>query len=191
VIAAIVGRLRSRGASEEGFTLPELLIGLVIGLTVLGAAAFVFAAGIHTQSTIDTRSFQIQQARNTADQVVRELHQGSNVTVANPSTLTFVTYVHAAACDGTGSSTAAAIPCQITYSCASGTCTRTVRTTTGAGSAAATTMVAGLASSSVFTYTPSSVAPTYVGVTFTFTPKSGQSGVTVDDGAALGNLPVS
>jgi hypothetical protein len=122
---------------------------------------------------------------------VRELHQGSKVTVANPSLLTFVTYVHATACDGTSSSTAAAIPCQITYSCAASACTRTVRSTSGSGSAAATTVVSGLSSSSVFTYTPSSAAPTYVGVSFTFSPKSGQNGVTVDDGTALGNLPIS
>jgi prepilin-type N-terminal cleavage/methylation domain-containing protein len=174
---------------EEGFTLPELLIGMTIGLVVLGGAATVFSAAIHSQSSIDTRSLQIQQARTTADQIVRELHQGATVSTASASSLTFVTYVHSATCGGAAASTA--IACRVSYSCASGACTRTVRNTNGTGSAPAVTTVTGLASSSVFSYSPTSTSPRYVGVAFTFAPKSGQNGVTVNDGAALGNVPAS
>jgi|1186.fasta_scaffold56949_2 prepilin-type N-terminal cleavage/methylation domain-containing protein len=187
---AIARRARVRSSSEAGFTLPELLIGLMIGLIVLGGAVMVFTAGIHTQSSLGSRAAQIQQARTTADQVVRELRQGGKVTTAGTSLLTFVTYVHATACDGSSSASAAAIPCQVTYSCSSATCTRTVRSTNGTGSSAARTVVTGLSTSTVFSYSPSAAAPRYVGVRFTFAPQSGQSGVTVDDGAALNNLPV-
>jgi type II secretory pathway pseudopilin PulG len=173
---------------EGGFTLVELLVAMTLGIVVLGAAVMLFTNSITGQPALQARDFQIQQARTAMDRMVREIHQGSTVSTATASQLTVITYVDST-CSGGASSTA--VSCQVTYSCSGSVCTRTLRNPDGTGSAAAVQVVSGLSSPNVFTYSPSSTAPTYVGVTLSFSPQKGQSAVTLDDGAALENLPQS
>ena len=70
-------------------------------------------------------------------------------------------------------------------------CTRTLRNPDGSGSASSVQVVNGLGSNNVFTYTPSSTSPTYIGVSLALAPTPGQDTVTLDDGAALGNVTPS
>ena len=119
------------------------------------------------------------------ERIVREVHQGSVVKTATASQLSLITYVDTTCAGG---ATATAVVCRVTYSCASGACTRTLSNPDGTGSGSPVQVVNGLSSSS-FTYSPNTTLPTYIGVTLSFAPSQGQNGVTLDDGAALGNAP--
>lgn len=186
---ARTGQLLARARRDEsGFTLPELLIAMTAGLVVFGGAVLLNTTSTHGQSGVQSRAYQIQKARTAIDRIVREVHQGSTVTTATPTQLTFLTWVHNT-CAGGASSTA--VSCRVTYTCTAGTCSRTLRNPDGTGSAASVQVASGLASSDVFTYSPSTTAPTYVGVTLALGSSPGQSAVTLDDGAALGNVPRS
>jgi Tfp pilus assembly protein PilW len=187
-VRPVLTRLIRRVRDESGFTLAELLSASVLGLIVIGAATLIFMVGVRDQPRLTARDAQIQQARFTMEQIVRELRQGSTVYTATSSQLAFLTYVKSATCGGAKATTA--IPCRVTYTCTSGTCTRTERNPDGSGTSTATTVVTGLSSSSVFTYSPSSTAPTYVNATMTFPTPTGASAITIDDGAALRN-PIS
>jgi hypothetical protein len=162
---------------------------MTIGMVVLGAAVTIFTGSLNGQSALQSRAFNVQQGRTTVDRMVREIHQGSTVTTATPSQLTFITYVDSATCGGAPASTA--IQCQVSYTCTAGSCTRVERNTNGTGGGNARQVATGLSSSSVFSYSPSPSAPTYVGVTLSFTAQPGQNAVTLADGAALGNVPPS
>lgn len=187
------GRIAARAGGEEtGFTLPEVLVAMVIGMVVLGAAVILFTSSIRGQPALQTRDTQIQQARTAVEQIVREVHQASVVKTATGSQLSLITWVDTT-CAGGASSTA--VTCRVTYTCVTtGACTRTLANPDGTGGGAAVQIVNGLSASptdvgSVFSYTPNTTLPTYIGVRLAFAPKPGQNGVTLDDGASLSNAP--
>jgi Tfp pilus assembly protein PilW len=184
----------TRSASERlrdessGFTLVELLVASVVAMVVLGAAVMGFTATAHQEPRVDTAANAIAQARATVERIVRELRQASGVvpgTTPTASQLSIVTYVHST-CAGAGSTTAT--QCSVTYSCASGVCTRRVALLTGASPGPAVQVVSGLSSSNVFSCSPSCSAPTYIGVTLAFPDQTGGNAITLSDGADLRNL---
>jgi len=182
-------KILRRLAREGGFTLPELLMALVLGLFIVAVATTVFVTAVRTQPGLTTRSNAIQQARFTTERIVRELRQGGTVYTATATQFSFLTYVHSAACGGSPSNTA--IQCRVTYTCSSGTCTRVEAKPDGTSPGTAYNVVSGLSNSNVFTYSPSSTSPTYVSATFTFPGRNGSDAITVSDGAALMNRPTS
>jgi len=192
VDAAQLGVLRMRaslrylGGDERGFTLPELLIATILGLAIVGAAAMFFTTGVRQQPKVSARADQIQTARFTMERIVRELRQGSTVPSASATQLTVVTYVDSATCGGAHATTARA--CRVSYSCSAGTCTRTEAQPDGSSPGSAVTVVKGLSSNNVFSYTPATAtAPAYVGVTLAFPAQNGDDAITLADGASLRN----
>jgi type II secretory pathway pseudopilin PulG len=179
----------ARIAGEGGFTLPELLVGILLTVIVAGAAMAVVSFATRTQPQASERAGQLQQGRTMIEQVTREVRQGEAVTAATASSLQILTKVHSATCGGPGSATAKAIACQVTYSCTTTACQRTVRNPDGTGSAPTRTMLSGISSSSVFSYSPSATNPSYVGVTLVYPSTTAADGeaVTLSDGAALRN----
>lgn len=168
---------------ERGFTLIELLVATGVGLVVVGGALMFFITGVRSEPRTASKVAAIQQARVTLDRITRELRQGLETPTATPSKLAIVTYVKAATCGGAGASTS--IPCRVTYSCAGEACTRTVAQPDGSAPGAAVRVVEGLTSPNVFAYSPS-LAPTYVGVSFSF-GTDGSEPFTLGDGVALRN----
>jgi type II secretory pathway component PulJ len=178
--------LRALRSDAAGFTLPELLIATVLALIVIGGAVMAVTASMNSQPRISSQATGIQQARTTMERITRELRQGSTVPSASPSQLSIVTYVNSATCGG--SSAAAGIQCRVTYSCASGVCTRREAKPDGSAPGPAVQVVSGLSSNNVFTYTPpTATAPAYVGVTLALPPQGANQGITLTDGAALRN----
>lgn len=177
-------RVIGRAGGQEGFTLPELLMATVLGLLVVGVAATVFSAAVRSQPGLTKRGDAISQARFTMERLTRELRQGGSVYTATPTQLSFVTFVDSATCGGAHSSTA--IACRVTYTCTTA-CTRVEAKPDGTGPGGAVTVVSGLSSGNVFSYSPSTTAPTYIGATFTFPGQNGDDAITVSDGAALRN----
>jgi prepilin-type N-terminal cleavage/methylation domain-containing protein len=171
---------------EGGFTLIELLIATALGLVVIGAALTVFISGVRSEPRAASKAAALEEARVTMDRITRELRQGLEIpagTTPSSRKLSIVTYVKAAACNGTAGGTS--IPCRVTYSCTGGTCTRIVSAPDGSAPGPSVTVVRGLTSPDVFTYTPEA-KPTYVGVSFSFAT-SGEP-ITLGDGAALRNV---
>jgi hypothetical protein len=172
--------------------MPELLTTAVLTVLLIGTVGMVLVVGARQQPRISDRAASIQQGRVLVEQFTRELREGFAVeTTPAPtsSTVTFRTYVRRASCGGSGSLSPSqpAIVCKVTYSCGSGTCTRTENPVTGAQTGSAVTMVDGLANSNVFSYLPSASAPDHVGVTLVFPAEGNEDAITITDGADLRN----
>ena len=176
-------------ADEGGFTLPEVLVGLMLTILVAGAAMTVVEFATRTQPRVSERAAQLQEGRTMLEQVTREVRQGEAVTGATASSLQILTRVHAGSCGAAQSATAPAITCRVMYSCTTTACQRTVRNPDGTGTAPTRTMLSGISSSSVFSYSPSAADPTYVGVTLVYPSTTASDGeaVTLSDGSALRN----
>jgi type II secretory pathway pseudopilin PulG len=180
-----INRLRS---DQSGFTFVELLLATIIGFMLIAVAATVFTSVSRSQPGQLARGHAIEQARTSMERLTREIRQGSTVYPSTASSLSLLTYVHSQSCGGPWANTA--IQCKVTYTCASGTCTRTEAPPPPAtGSGPAIPVVTGLSGSSVFTYTPtcdvSSTTgnPGYVCVTLTFPGSNGDDAITLQDGA--------
>src|SRR5688572_16857328 len=100
MLARVLGRFRMAVGREDGFTLPELLVAMALGLMVVGTGVFVFSASVHTQPETRARGGSIQEARITLERMTREVRQGSDVLAVNSGQLTLLTYVNSATCGG-------------------------------------------------------------------------------------------
>jgi hypothetical protein len=149
---------------------------MTIGLVVMGAGVMMFTAAIGSQPKQSARLDKVQDARTTSERIVRELRQGSDAPTATSSQLSIETY-----CGGGAS------PCRVTYTCTAGTCTRVEAQPDGTSPGPATAVVSGLSNTIVFSYSPSSSAPRWVGITLQFPAEGGDDAITVEDGAALRN----
>ncbi len=174
-------------SSADGLTLIELLVASAMGVVIAGAAITLLITSLHQQPRITGQAEQVGEARVAMDRIVRDLRQGSGVSeTPTAKKLILTTYVHATSCTAAPSATATAIKCRVTYECSSGTCTRRVATTTGpATEGTAVTLISGLSSNEIFSYSPSATAPTYIGVKLVLPASSGSNTTTLEDGAAL------
>jgi prepilin-type N-terminal cleavage/methylation domain-containing protein len=185
-----------RPSSEQGFTLVELVIAMTLGLLVIGAAVTVFTAGIGTQPMIDKRAAQIDQARSMSDRLTRELRQGSNASSVNPAQLMILTYVPRTTCGG--STVGPDTRCRVFYSCtqsgATASCTRVecppALLVPGTGCGPTTTVLTGLTTNQVFTFSPQTPGQAYVGIHLAFPAENGDDAITIQDGVALRNPPL-
>jgi Tfp pilus assembly protein PilW len=179
-------RIATRAVREEGgFTLVEMLVGAMIGLALIGSSVALFTVGIQSEPKAASRTAQIQEARTFAESLAREVRQGWGVPTATASQLSVITYVKRAACASTAAGPS--IPCRVTYSCASGSCDRYVANPDGSGAGPSVRVVDGLASSNVFSYSPTATAPTFIGFRLAFSATGTEDAITVEDGVALRN----
>jgi prepilin-type N-terminal cleavage/methylation domain-containing protein len=81
--ARLSRRVRARLAAEGGFTLPELLMTMVILLIVVASLSSVLVSATHTEVDANNRFQAQEQARTGLTQLVRELHCASAVTVTD------------------------------------------------------------------------------------------------------------
>jgi Tfp pilus assembly protein PilV len=181
-VSKAAARLRRE---ERGLTLVELMIAAAVGLVVVGGALTMFIGAVHSEPRTSSKAAAIQQARVTVDRITRELRQGIETVTTSPSQLALITYVKEATCGGAAAT--ASIPCEVTYTCSAGKCTRLVAPPNGIPPSPAVQVASGLASSNVFSYVypPESSDPSYVGVSLAF-DSEGQP-VTLTDGVALRN----
>jgi prepilin-type N-terminal cleavage/methylation domain-containing protein len=149
--AAIVrGSLRG----EEGFTLPEVLMAMVLGLLITSAGFAMFTTALRSESRLTGRDHAIQQSRFAMERMIREIRQGGGV-VGTPSatSLTLSTFVAGSSvCVGGQSDQYLHKPCDVTYSCAGGTCTRSEQNPYTGVQGSPVQVVTGLATNDVFQY---------------------------------------
>ncbi len=184
-MASLVFRLRALGVDQRGFTFPELIVSIVIGLITVGTAMVVLQMTLRMEPEMRERSGQLQQGRVMVERVTRELRQGEFISAGSGSSLEIVTFVHSGTCGGAPSATA--IQCLVTYSCSSSSCTRTERNPDGSGTPSFETVVTGISGPAVFGYSPSAADPAYVSASLVFPGEDGDEAVTVSDGVSLRN----
>ena len=187
-------RLRGRlavGDGEAGLTLIELLVAAAISVVLVGAASSMLISAVRTQPKLSKRAQNISTARWVLERMTREIRNGIVVYEATGSKVSFKTQVRRTEC-GAGVQEEAskpAIQCRVTYSCTTATsCTRTETAPEAETGGTATTIVSGLDSSSVFSYSPDAEEPTYIGVTLHIANPEGAGDLVVSDGAGLRTL---
>jgi Tfp pilus assembly protein PilW len=186
---AIYGKRSWSVTDDDGFTLVELLVAMTLAMVVLGAGVMMFTAAVRSQPKASARAAKVQQARTTAERITRELRQGWGAPTTTASQLSILTYVPHTTCGGT--TAGGAIGCRVTYTCASGACTRVEAQADGTAPGPAVTVVSGLSSSDVFSYISNSAGPTWIGIKLGFPAGNGDDAITVEDGAALRNPAVT
>ena len=178
-------RARRTLTSERGITLTELMVAMLMLFLILAAAVPVLVSSVNNEPRLRDRAGKIQQARTLVERLGRDLRSGYVVDSSTTSTLVFRTYLHQSACNGDPSPTAPAILCRVSYSCASGSCTRQVANPDGSAPGSVRILVAGLSSSAIFSYTGSPI--NFVQVSIVFPAKGGDDAVTLTDGFGLRN----
>jgi len=175
------------GGREAGYTFPELIVAMMIGLLVAFGATSVVMMAVKAEPRTSARAGQLQQGRTMAERLVRELRQGGEVYTATASELSFLTRVHGSSCDGSPGATS--ILCRVTYSCDANGCNRMVQDPEGGDAAPGRRLVSDIDGPAVFTYLSPEPGqpPNYVGVELVFPSESGGESVTIADGAALRN----
>jgi Tfp pilus assembly protein PilW len=185
-------RIRQRlvGSSPEaGLTLIELLVASAMGVVLMGAVVPLIIAPLRSQPKIRQSADDVRTARFVTERLTRELREGVVVDKATASSVSFQTYVRHSTCGGTGTlaSTVPAIKCEVTYTCSGTSCTR-LEAVPGVYTGTSQAIFTGLNnSSSVFTYSPNSTSPTYVGIQIRIPAREGSAATTVTDGASLRN----
>jgi prepilin-type N-terminal cleavage/methylation domain-containing protein len=185
-------RLRVRvaaGRSEAGFTLIELLIASAMGVVLLGAIGSMVLGAMRSQPEVTSRANNISTARWVLERLTREIRNGIKVDTATASSVAFQTYVRHTTCGGTTPlpSASPSIKCEVTYTCTTTSCTRTETAPEVLTGGTPITIFSGIDDANVFSYSPSTTAPTYVGIRLHIPNPSGPSGLTVSDGASMRN----
>ena len=83
--ARLSRRARARVTAEEGFSLIELIVAMVILLVVIASLASVLVSATHTAVDANNRFQAQEQARTGLTFLTRELHCASTVAVINTS----------------------------------------------------------------------------------------------------------
>ena len=135
-----------------------------------------------------------------SERITRELRQGSNATVTGTgSQLMILTYAPVSTPCSTPSTTGSTVArCRVFYSCtaagATSSCTRTACPPTmlavGTGCGPPTTVVSGMSTNQVFSFSPQTPGQAYVGVRLQYPAVNGDDAITIQDGVALRNPPL-
>ncbi|MCW2987880.1 MAG: hypothetical protein JWM24_818 [Solirubrobacterales bacterium] len=194
----MIGRLRRRlrpAGGESGLTLVELLVASAMGVILMGAVGSLLISAVRDQPRASQKAADIQTARWVLARMTRELRGGVAVHTVGSSTVSFETYVRHLSCGSSAPLPAAspAIKCEVRYSCAAKSCTRTETLPGVTTGGTPSTIFSGLSNAaSVFSYLPNTTAPTYVRVTLSLPSSTGGSGATtVSDGASLRNATLA
>lgn len=176
--------------NESGFTLVELLVGIVMMLILTFAAVTMFTSILHRSPQTTKTADVIGNARNGVEKLTAELREGQKATLVSAYELKLVS-----PCTSSTTGCEAVFKCPLETGKTTYSCTRTAAGVT-------TTLVTGLTSRNVFCVYPTSettkecgkqsssttLAPRYVGITIEVPNHSGESGQTIlEDGAALHN----
>ena len=187
-------------------TLIELLVAMIMGVIVVGGATSMLISAVRAQPQQQEQAESISTARFELERMTREIRNGTSVTAASSSNVSFVARVRRTTCGGTvpASASTPSIQCQIVYSCTTTSCTRVERAVGSTSGGAATTIVADIDSSSVFCFVPSAnadptecgpakggTAPTYIGLTLSIPNPRGSGHLTISDGASLRGATLS
>jgi type II secretory pathway pseudopilin PulG len=188
--------LRSRCSSEGGFTLIELLVAAGMGVVLMGAVVSLVIGAVKYQPQISEKAENVTTARWVLERMTREMRSGERIESGSSSQLVFIAYERHSPCGSSTMLTAGqpAVPCKITYSCTTTSCSRTEAAPgSPVGSGTTQQLFSGINSNQVFSF-PQGVKTTeatYVKVTFRVPDPQGKGSLTISDGASLRNATLS
>jgi prepilin-type N-terminal cleavage/methylation domain-containing protein len=78
------------GRGRRGFTLPELLVAVVVALLVLAGVHRIFVAGLRSEVTTSTQTEVDRKAQVAMDNVISRLRGGSGVEDVQASRIAFI-----------------------------------------------------------------------------------------------------
>lgn len=193
------GRTRPRRdrilREQRGLSIVELLVSMIVLAGLMAAVAPVVISQVRQEPEIRKSSDRIREARTVMERLGREVRMAYAVDSASATQFVFRTYTRHATCGGTAILNESATPtqCKVTYSCASGTCTRTEESVAGGGSPAAVQLVSGLQSDNVFAFEPDAISPVFVEITLVMPGRtSSEDAITLHDGFEMRNVtPIS
>lgn len=177
---------------EAGMTLVEMIVAMTMGVVVMGGVLILLIGAMRSQPRLEKQTNGINTARYALERMTREIRNGIRIDKNTASSVSFEAFVRHTTCGGTTTlaSTAAAIKCEITYTCSGTSCTR-IEAAPSVYTGTATTIAKGLTeTSNVFTFSPST-SPTYIGITLKIPTPEGSGALTVSDGASLRNATLS
>ncbi len=187
--------IRNRLPAEDGWTLVELLVGMVMLLAIFMAALPIIEGAAKTEGRIQTAAFSISDARNFSDKLLRDLRSTKDVVSSNGSSITVDTYVGHVCATGTPSTTSE--ECRVAYSC-TGTspdvdCLRSEFDVTSGVAGTPVTAARGLMSSNIFAFSGPLDRPNFVSIDLKLPGQPDASGgvsdaIDLQDGTALRNL---
>lgn len=182
-------RRRLAVGDEAGFTLIELLVAAAMGVVLMAGVATMVIGAMRAQPELSKRADNISAARWMLERFTREIRSGVFVEgTPTSSEVSFVTFVRHSSCGGFGTlpPEKSAIPCKVTYSCNTTSCSRS-EVEPGKSGGLATKMFSGIDDRNVFSYSPSAEEPTYIRITLHIPNPHGPADITVSDGATMRN----
>jgi Tfp pilus assembly protein PilV len=153
---------------EDGITLVELLITIVVSLVVFAGTLQLVIVGMHQQRSAQNKVTELQQSQVAMARIVRDLRQATSVSVVSALEVTY----SQPATSGTQS-------VDLKCSTSTGKCTRTI-------GASSTTAISNVTNSDIFTGSPNNTSPTYIGIKLTISATN-HSAITLNDGVDIRN----
>lgn len=150
---ALASVVRSRFGAQDGFTLVEVLLAMMLGLMVVGAGVMMFTAALRSQTGLSARDRAITQGRITMERLIREVRQAEGLDTAagdswTSQSLSLRTFVHSSNC---ANPTLACVR-RVTYTCTAGSCARVEADPNTGAAGPSVQVVSGLATPAVFDY---------------------------------------
>jgi hypothetical protein len=164
-----------------------------MSVVLLGAVGSMVISAMRAQPDLSKKSQNVSTARWALERMTREIRNGIKVDVATAGSVSFEAYVRHSTCGASTllPSASPSIKCEVTYACSSTQC---IRKETSPGVLTGGTpriIFSGINDASVFSYTPSTTAATYVGIKLRMPNPDGPSALTVSDGASLRNATLA
>jgi type II secretory pathway pseudopilin PulG len=179
--------------SESGLTLIELLVASAMGIAMLGAIGAMVLGAMRSQPNTSEKAQSIATARWVLERLTKEIRSGVAVDSATATSVSFRTYLRRNSCGASGvpASTSPAIECQVTYACTTTACTRTETSPGVLEGGTPATVFSGIDDANVFSYLPNAEEPSYIEINLNTPNPSGDSDLTVSDGASLRNATLT
>lgn len=173
--------LRARLREERGFQLIELLLVISLLSIVLGAVLALLDVTGQTAPKHIERGQRVREGETAVGRITRDVQNAKSATVTSSRVLDLVVQVRTG--DASVAYKSVRIDCSTGQSC--------VRTQGPVGGPLGSpeTLVTGVANTDVFTPTPSSGAPGYIGVTLALSLQGSTRPYYLNDGAELRNAP--
>jgi prepilin-type N-terminal cleavage/methylation domain-containing protein len=172
LVARAPARTRTRRGQiggDRGFTLVELLVTMVIALVAFTAVASLLVRGMDDQVSVQNRVSQLEEAQAVMQRLVFELREATSVAYVSSSSISYSEPV------ASGSQ-------NVSFSCSTST---EICTTTTLG--VTQTAITGVTNSNVFTASPSTSSPRYIGIELVVSAPE-QNPVSLTDGVGLRNV---
>jgi prepilin-type N-terminal cleavage/methylation domain-containing protein len=172
-------------ADESGFSLPELLVTIILGVIVFGIPGALWLTDRNTQTNIQSRATATQDAETMLERMTREMRQATSATVLNSQVIDLVVPIVPVPAAGNTLQ-------RVRYDCSQNqSCTRDTGTVGGGLTGSPKTVMTNITNTDIFsaTTTPSGTV-NYIGIKLDkkLVVHGSTTSVELTDGVSLRNV---